>query len=145
MSYCTPADVKVYVGTVVSDADLTAMIADSDRDILAFFTTRGISVDTNTAKSASILYTRASVAERFYLTGENPTSYSAGDYSQSGAADQMGLSEKLRAAALKILNDYINDTAASYDSVTDVRRCDAFMDNFSLDQSSEEVFFTEIP
>ena len=145
MSYCTPADVKVYVGTVVSDADLTAMIVDADRDILAFFTTRGISVDTNTAKSASILYTRASVAERFYLTGENPTSYSAGDYSQSGAADQMGLSEKLRAAALKILNDYINDTAASYDSVDDVRRCDAFMDNFSLDQSSEEVFFTEIP
>jgi len=145
MVYCVPADVKVYVGTVVSDADLTAMITDSDRDILAFFTTRGISVDTNTAKSASILYTRASVAERFYLTGENPTSYSAGDYSQSGAADQMGLSEKLRAAALKILNDYINDTAASYDSVTDVRRCDAFMGNFSLDQSSEEVFFTEIP
>jgi len=145
MAYCVPADVKVYVGTVVSDADLTAMITDSDRDILAFFTTRGISVDTNTAKSASILYTRASVAERFYLTGENPTSYSAGDYSQSGAADQLALSKELRAKALQVLNDYINDTAASYDAVEDVRRCDAFMDNFSLDQSDEEVFFTELP
>ncbi|MFA7695301.1 MAG: hypothetical protein WCX63_07180, partial [Methanoregula sp.] len=97
MVYCTPANVKVYVGTTVTDADLTEMIADADRDILAYFTAQGISVNTDTAKSASILFTRASVAYRFYLTGENPTSYSSGDYSQSGAADQLSLSKELRA------------------------------------------------
>jgi hypothetical protein len=105
VAYCTPANVKVYVGTTVTDADLTEMIADADRDILAFFTNLGLAIDTDAAKSASILLTRAAVAQRFYLTGENPTSYSAGDYSQSGAADQLSLSKELTAKALEILND----------------------------------------
>jgi hypothetical protein len=103
--YCTPANVKVYIGTTVTDADLTEMIADADRDILSYFTKQGIAVDADAAKSASILLTRAAVAQRFYLTGENPTSYSSGDFSQSGAADQLSLSEKLRAEAFRILND----------------------------------------
>lgn len=105
MAYCTPANVKVYVGTTVTDADLTEMIADADRDILAFFTNLGLAVDTDAAKSASIFLTRAAVAQRFYLTGENPTSYSSGDYSQSGAADQLSLSKELTAKAWEVLND----------------------------------------
>ena len=105
MAYCTPANVKVYVGTTVTDADLTEMIADADRDILAFFTNLGLAVDTDAAKSASIFLTRAAVAQRFYLTGENPTSYSSGDYSQSGAADQLSLSKELTAKAGEVLND----------------------------------------
>ena len=105
MAYCTPGNVKVYVGTTVTDADLTEMIADADRDILAFFTNLGLAVDTDAAKSASIFLTRAAVAQRFYLTGENPTSYSSGDYSQSGAADQLSLSKELTAKAWEVLND----------------------------------------
>jgi hypothetical protein len=143
-AYCIAADVKVYVGTTVSDADLTAMIVDADRDILAFFTARGIAVDTNTAKSASILFTRASVAYRFYLTGENPTSYSSGDYSQSGAADQLALSKDLRAEAFRILNEYIRLKTTSLDTKTDVVRSDAIMDDFKLDQADDPAFFSEL-
>jgi hypothetical protein len=112
MVYCTPENVKVYVGTTVSDADLTEMIADADRDILAFFTNQGVAVDENTAKSASILFARASVAYRFYLTGENPTSYSSGDFSQSGAADQLALSKELRTEAFRVLNERLNFAVA---------------------------------
>lgn len=143
MAYCTAADVKVYVGTTVSDADLTAMIVDTDRDVLAFFTTRGIAVDTNTAKSASILFTRASVAYRFYLTGENPTSYSSLDYSQSGSADQLALSRDLRAEAFRILNEYVKLKTIPSDSLTSVTRSDAVMGDFKLDQSDDPIFFSE--
>ena len=124
MAYCTAADVKVYVGTTVSDADLTAMIADADRDILSFFTKQGVAVDSDTAKTASILLTRAAVAERFYLTGENPTSYSSGDYTQSGAADQLALSKKLSADALKILDEYVGFASGASSGVIIVPNAD---------------------
>ena len=143
MSYCTAANVKVYVGTTVSDADLTAMIVDADRDILAYFTARGSAVDTDVAKTASILLTRAAVAQRFYLTGENPTSYSAGDYSQSGAADQLKLSQELKAEAFRVLNEGIDDTT-SYDTESNVTRSDAVMDDFKLDQSEPPTYFSEL-
>ena len=143
MVYCTPANVKVYVGTTVTDADLTEMIADADRDILAYFTAQGISVNTDTAKSASILFTRASVAYRFYLTGENPTSYSSGDYSQSGAADQLSLSKELRAEAFRILKEYVGLKRVSATTQTDVTRSDAVMGDFKLDQSDDPTFFAE--
>jgi len=143
MSYCTAANVKVYVGTTVSDADLTAMIVDADRDILAYFTARGGTVDTDVAKTASILFTRAAVAQRFYLTGENPTSYSSGDYSQSGAADQLKLSQELKAEAFRVLNESMSD-ATSYDTEENVTRSDAVMDDFKLDQSEPPTYFTEL-
>jgi hypothetical protein len=143
MAYCTNTDVKVYVGTTVSDADLTAMIADADRDILAYFTAQGIAVNTDTAKSASILFTRASVAYRFYLTGENPTSYSSGDFSQSGAADQLALSKELRAEAFRILNEYVKlKRVGTTDAQSSVTRSDAIMGDFKLDQSDDSVFFS---
>lgn len=139
MAYCTNTDVKVYVGTVISDSDLTAMITDADRRVLAFFTSRGVSVDTDTAKTASILFTRASVAERFYLTGENPTSYSAGDYSQSGAADQLALSKELRLEAARILNEYI--LLHTNDPITlDTTRCDAVMGDLKFDQADVPMY-----
>jgi hypothetical protein len=143
MVYCTPANVKVYVGTTVTDADLTEMIADADRDILAYFNAQGLSVNADTAKSASILFTRASVAYRFYLTGENPTSYSSGDYSQSGAADQLSLSKELRAEAFRILKEYVGLKRVSATTQTDVTRSDAVMGDFKLDQSDDPTFFTE--
>jgi hypothetical protein len=124
VAYCTAADVKVYVGTTVLDADLTAMIADADRDILSFFTKQGVAVDSDAAKTASILLTRAAVAERFYLTGENPTSYSSGDYTQSGAADQLALSKKLSADALKILDEYIGFASGASSGVIIVPNAD---------------------
>jgi hypothetical protein len=143
MSYCTAANVKVYVGNTVSDADLTAMIVDADRDILAYFTARGRTVDTDVAKTASILFVRAAVAQRFYLTGENPTSYSAGDYSQSGAADQLKLSQELKAEAFRVLNESMSDST-SYDTEANVTRSDAVMDDFKLDQSDPPTYFTEL-
>jgi hypothetical protein len=144
MAYCTNTDVKVYVGTTVSDADLTAMITDADRDILAYFTAQGITVNTDTAKSASILFTRASVAYRFYLTGEKPTSWSRGDYSQSGAADQLALSKELRTEAFRILNEYMEfKRIGTTDAQTSVTRSDAVMGDFKLDQSDNPVFFSE--
>jgi len=143
MSYCTAANVKVYVGTTVSDADLTAMIVDADRDILAYFTARGGTVDTDVAKTASILFVRAAVAQRFYLTGENPTSYSAGDYSQSGAADQLKLSQELKAEAFRVLNESVSDST-SYDTESNVTRSDAVMDEFKLDQSDPPTYFSEL-
>ena len=110
MAYCTAADVKVYVGAVVSDADLGFMIADSDSEIGAFFLARGgITPSSAVAKQVSILLTRAKVAERFQLTGENPAGYSSGDYSQSGSADQLGQSKLLLERANKIMNDEIGD------------------------------------
>jgi len=124
MTYCVPADVKVYVGTTVSDADLTAMIADADRDITKYFTTNEITVDTDTAKSASILLTRAAVAQRFYLTGENPTSYSSGDYSQSGAADQLALAKDLTKEAMKVLDDYASFVSGASSGIIIVPNAD---------------------
>jgi len=143
MSYCTAANVKVYVGTTVSDADLTAMIVDADRDILAYFTASGETIDSDVAKSASILLVRAAVAQRFYLTGENPTSYSAGDYSQSGAADQLKLAQDLKAEAFRVMDEcFSNDV--SYETEESVTRSDALMDDFKLDQSEQPTFFTEL-
>jgi len=124
VAYCTPANVKVYVGTTVTDADLTEMIADADRDILAFFTNLGLAVDTDTAKSASILLTRAAVAQRFYLTGENPTSYSSGDYSQSGAADQLALARDLTKEAMKVLDEYAGFVSGSSSGIIIVPNAD---------------------
>jgi hypothetical protein len=143
MGYCTNTEVKVYVGTVVSDADLTSMIVDVDRIVLAYFTARGIGVDTTTAKAASILLTRAEVAMRFYITGENPTSYSSGDYSQSGSADQMSLAESLKKEAFRILDEYVKLMDDSQEEQTDVTRCDAVMPQFQLDQEDVPSFFTE--
>jgi hypothetical protein len=139
MAYCTNTDIKVYVGTTVSDADLTAMITDADRVISAFFASREMTVDTNTAKTASILLTRAAVAERFYITGENPTSYSSGDFSQSGAADQLALSKELRAEAFRVLNEYIL-LQNTDDTDLDRTRCDAVMDDLKFDQNTVPSF-----
>jgi hypothetical protein len=143
MSYSTNTDVKVYVGTIVSDADLTAMIADNDRIILAYFTARGIGVDSTIAKAASILMTRASVAERLYLTGENPTSYSAGDYSQSGPSDQMSIATEMKRMAYLVLSEFIQSMDKGEESMIGVTRCDVYMPDFQLDQNDIPTFFTE--
>lgn len=139
-AYCTAADVKVYVGTAVSDADLGAMIADSDDDIDDFFASRGgYTPSTTVAKQVSILLTRARVAERLNLTGEAPTAYSAADYSQSGVSDQMGQSRMLREEANKKMMAEIARLRTSATTQDDVRRCDAVMSDFKLDQTDDPV------
>ena len=144
MVYCTPANVKVYVGTTVTDADLTEMIADADAEINAFFASRGgKSPDSTTAKQVSILLTRARVAERFHLTGENPTGYSSGDYSQSGSVDQLGQAKSLQDRAYKIMNDEAVRLRTVPQEQADVTRSDAVMPDFHLDQSDDPTFFTE--
>ena len=145
MAYCVAADVKVYVGTVVSDADLTAMITDSDSEISAYLAARGgVTPSSGAGKAASVLLTRAKVAERFQMTGENPAGYSCGDYSQSGSVDQLGQAKLLRDAAEKILNDEVNRLNANYTEAADITRVDAIMPDFKLDQSDQPSFFTEL-
>lgn len=144
MVYSTPADVKVYVGTVVSDADLTAMIADSDSEISAYFTARGATVGSAVAKQVSVLLTRAKVAERFHLTGENPTAYSSGDYSQSGVSDQLGQARSLQDRAYKLMNDEVRRLQTDYTDSASVRRSDAVIDDFKLDQSDLDEPFSEL-
>ena len=145
MSYCTAADVKVYVGTVVSDADLTAMISDSDGEISAYFLARGgITPVSTVSKQVSIMLTRARIAERFQLTGENPAGYSAGDYSQSGSADQLGQAKMLRDAAEKLMKDEVGRLSSNYTEAADITRSDANMEDFKLDQSDPPTYFTEL-
>lgn len=133
MAYCLPADVKVYVGTVVSDADLTAMIADADRTIDLVFEAAEITVDSSCAKAASILLVRSSVAERFYLTGENPTSYTAGDYSQSETANQSALAASLKMEAKAILDKCIRSAETKVSNLVDFKRSDSTMTGLQLD------------
>ena len=145
MANCTAADVKVYVGTVVSDSDLGAMITDADSEISQFFLTRGGgSPGTAAAKQASILLVRAKVAERFNITGENPTSYTSGDWSQSGVSDHAGSAKELRAQAYQILRDELS-RLVSLPELVDVIRSDAVMNDFKLDQSDHPLFFMEGP
>lgn len=144
-AYCTAADVKVYIGTAVSDADLGFMIADSDSEISAFFTARGgITPSAAAGKQISILLTRAKVAERFQLTGENPAGYSSGDYSQSGSVDQLGQSKLLLERANKIMNDEVRRLQSDYTDSASVRRSDAVVDDFKLDQSDMPETFSEL-
>ena len=145
MAYCTAADVKVYVGAVVSDADLGYMIADSDSEIGAFFLARGgITPSSAVAKQVSILLTRAKVAERFQLTGENPAGYSSGDYSQSGSVDQLGQSKLLLERAYKLMADEARRLQTDYTDSASVRRSDAVVDDFKLDQSDIPESFSEL-
>lgn len=144
MAYCTNTDVKVYVGTTVSDADLTAMITDADAEINTFFSARGgKSPASATAKQVSILLTRARVAERFQLTGENPAGYSSGDYSQSGSVDQLGQAKSLQERAYKIMNDEVVRLQIIPQELTNITRSDAVMGDFKLDQSDTPNFFSE--
>ena len=144
--YCEIEDVKVYIGTKVSDADLAAILKDADAQIDAYFSTRGVSLsDRTVARQASIMLTRALVAERFAMTGENPTSYSTGDYSQSGSADFFSLSKGFRAQAFEILHGYLMTatTATTNESTFDVTRSDAVLPDFHLDQTDDPTFYKE--
>lgn len=144
MAYCTVADVKVYVGTVVSDADLGAMITDADSEIGAFFLARGsVTPGTAAAKQASILLVRAKVAERFNVTGENPTSFSYPDYSQSGVSDHFTSGKDLADRAYQIMRDELNRQDVPYMAQEDIQRADAVMPDFKLDQSDLPEFYTE--
>ena len=146
MSYCLPADVKVYVGTVVSDADLTAMIADSDSEISAYFLAHGgLTPGSAVSKQASLLLTRARVAERFHLTGENPTGWSRGDYSQSGSVDQLGQAKSLQDRAMKLMAEEVGRLQTTgYTDAESTRRCDALVDDFKLDQDDIPESFSEL-
>lgn len=145
MAYCTAADVKVYVGTVVADADLTAMIADADSEIGAYFLARGgVTPLSSVAKQASIMLTRARIAERFQLTGENPSGYSSGDYSQSGSVDQLGQAKSLQDRAYKLMADEARRLQSDYTGSADIRRCDALVDDFKLDQGDIPESFEEL-
>jgi len=145
MANCTAADVKVYVGTVVSDADLGYMITDADSEIAQYFLTRGgLSPGTAAAKQASILLVRAKVSERFNITGENPTSYESGDWSQSGVSDHAASAKELRAQAYQIMKDEQNRMSVPYTDETDVKRSDAVMDDFKLDQADIPNYFGEV-
>ena len=144
MAYCSAADVKVYTGTVVSDSDLGAMITDADSEISQFFLTRGgLSPGTAAAKQASILLVRGKVAERYALTGENPTSYTSGDWSQSGVSDHSASGKEFRAQAYQILKDELNRLTSPIDTLSEVKRADAVMDDFKLDQSDLPDYFSE--
>lgn len=145
MAYCTAADVKVYVGTVVSDADLGYMIADSDAEITQYFAARGGYTPTTTAaKIISVFLTRARVAERFNVTGENPTAYSAGDYSQSGVSDHFGAAKYLREQAYARMAEELGRQQTNYTEASEITRSDADMKDFRLDQSEPPVFFSEL-
>lgn len=145
MAYCTNTDVKVYVGTTVSDADLTAMIIDADAEIDAYFLARGGLTPVSTvSKAASILLTRAKVAERFQVTGENPTGWSRGDYSQSGSVDQLGQAKLLHDAAEKLMRDEVGRLQSNYTDSADIGRSDAVVDDFKLDQSDMPETFSEL-
>lgn len=144
MAYCTAADVKVYVGSTVSDADLGYMIADADKKIEKRFARLKIAVDTDTAKQASILLVRAGVATRFHLTGENPTGYSSGDYQQSGSVDTLGAAKYFEEQAWQVIADYAKSLQGTEeDDEASVTRCDAVMDDFKLDQTDNPSFFVE--
>jgi len=145
MAYCTAANVKVYTGTTVLDADLTAMISDSDDEINQFFLTRGgLTPSATAAKAASILLTRSRVAERFHNTGENPTAWSSGDYSQSGVADQGSLAISLRNQAFDKLREELGRLQTGYTDSESTRRSDAIVDDFKLDQGDLPESFQEL-
>jgi len=145
MANCTPANVKVYVGSTVTDADLTEMIKDADDEISDFFSARGgLTPSSAVAKQASILLTRAKVAERFHLTGENPAGYSSGDYSQSGSVDQLGQAKSLQEQAYKLLRDEVGRLQANYKDSASIQRSDAVVDDFKLDQSDMPEMFSEL-
>jgi hypothetical protein len=146
MAYCTAANVKVYTGTTVLDADLTAMISDSDDEINQFFVTRGgLTPSSTAAKAASILLTRSKIAERFHNTGENPTAWSSGDYAQSGVADQKGLADSLHSEAEKVMRDELGRLQSGYTDSASTRRSDAVVDDFQLAQSDIPESFSELP
>jgi hypothetical protein len=113
MSYCTIAEVKVYAGSTITDADLLDMITDADRKINLYFKNRRVAVDPDTATTASVLFVRSAISERFHLTGENPTAYSCGEYSQQGAANQLELANSLKKEAYGIIDDYIRGARPS--------------------------------
>jgi len=144
MVYCTAADVKVYVGSTVSDADLGYMIADADKKGDQRSARLRISVDTDTAKQASIFLVRSAVASRFHLTGENPTGFSSGDYSQSGSADTLGAAKYFEEQAWQIISDYAKSLqGAVEDDEASITRCDAVMSDFKLDQTDNPSFYVE--
>lgn len=144
MAYCTAAQVKVYVGSTVSDADLGYMIADADKRIVKRFAKLQIAVDTDTAEQASILLVRSAIAMRFHITGENPTGYSSGDYQQSGSVDTLGAAKLFEDQAWQVIADYAKSLqgAEEFDEA-DVTRCDAVMGDFKLDQTDNPTFFVE--
>ncbi|MDD5048890.1 MAG: hypothetical protein PHH09_08170 [Methanoregulaceae archaeon] len=144
MAYCTAANVKVYAGAVVSDADLTAMIADADDEIDQFFLTRGgLTPGSDVTKKASILLVRAEIADRFNLTGENPTSYAYPDYSQSGVSDHAQSAREYRDRAYGLMRDELNRVDTPYMLEEDIVRSDAVMPDFKLDQSDISTYYAE--
>lgn len=144
MAYCTNTEVKVFVGTKVSDADLTAMITLADKEINEYLKRADVTPATcDATNTASIHLTRSYVLERFHLTGEAPVAYNSGDWQQSGSIDTLGAAKYHRDAAFSTLDNYIAQVQTGTVIEDGVLRCDSELIGLTLDNSYIPTFGEE--
>ena len=150
MSYCTFTDVYLEAGTAVgtlTDANITSLITRSEEEISDILTLRGITAPATSTqlKTASICFTIAKIKRRQSQELSRPNSLSIGgdiSFSVAPEVEAKAYEEKAHAAINLYISTYSDEPPTEQ---SEVRRCDAFMGDFALDQSPEEVFFSELP
>ena len=116
MTYCTTAELKNLTGSTLTDAILTAIIEQGDREIDAYLAPYGVAADASACKSASLELAKAGILDRMRLDGTQPDQSTEGDYSQTVQIESA--IKRHRAAAFGILDRYVSAASAASASVS---------------------------
>lgn len=116
MTYCTTAELKNLTGATLTDAILTAIIEQGDREIDTYLAPYGVGADASACKSASLELAIAGLLIRGQMDGTTPDTYQAGDYSQHINVDISVAAH--RKAAYAILDRYVSAASAASASIS---------------------------
>jgi hypothetical protein len=146
MAYCTYTDVQLESGTSVGSlttANITSLIARSDEEITDILLRKGITAPASSTqlKTASIYMTIAKIKRRQSHELSRPNSLSLPGISFGTSPEAEALEYEKKANVAIALYVSINATSISTD-LSDVKRCDTVMDDFKLDQTDDQVFFS---
>ena len=111
MTYCTTAELVNLTGSTLTDAILTAIIEQGDREIDAYLAPYGVGADASACKSASLELAKAGLIDYSVQHGDRADMLTAGDTTETLNVDQM--IRRYRAAAFDLLDRYVSAASAS--------------------------------
>lgn len=116
MTYCTTAELKNLTGSTLTDAILTAIIEQGDREIDAYLAPYGVGADASACKSASLELAKAGLIDYSVQHGDRADMLTAGDTTETLNVDQM--IRRYRAAAFDLLDRYVSAASAASASIS---------------------------
>jgi hypothetical protein len=111
VTYCTTGELKNLTGSTLTDAILTAIIEQGDREIDAYLAPYGVGADASACKSASLELAKAGLIDYSVQHGDRADMLTAGNTTETLNVDQM--IRRYRAAAFDLLDRYVSAASAS--------------------------------